>query len=494
MLEKNQSVPFGVSERHEQTAGTVEAVRPLERKRCQVLEQRRRREHPGGGRGRPAALHQGPVGPRGHAARRGGGGRGLRRGGGRCAVPQGRAGRGPDGYLHAQDGRHQRHAQDQGPPAADRGRHPHRPRGGRARLRGHQGRRAGIFAEGLGARGPLSRHPHGPRGGHHNRPRPRPEDAQHLSERHFRRRRNRSSAAHREGTRGHKGSGTGDERQADRWVFKHLGEDGQEPHLEYLPQAAHLRQDPGRDLRHKGGRHRRRGARVPPSKGTLRATFVPFPSWLCTSISPPRASTLSRIVESPTPARGEARSNPLPSSMTAASTVPSPVRSLTSTLRAPEWRRALVRASCRTRESCTLNSPASPSGNPSSTTRLIFRSGESCRLSSTSDSTDFTNGRSPSCLRSYMALRRPEVALPSASSSSSRSSSSPEFLACRWVSRKDWRAPERSWSTTSCRSRAILRRSDRRISERDSSALMRSVISFWTPTKLVTRPFSSRMG
>ena len=68
-------------------------------------------------------------------------------------------------------------------------------------------------------------------------------------------------------------------------------------------------------------------------------------------------------------------------------------------------------ASCRTRSSSTLTSRGSSSGNPSSTVKLVSRPGVSCRFSSTSDSTDLTNGRSFSCLRSYMALRKPEVAL-----------------------------------------------------------------------------------
>ena len=145
------------------------------------------------------------------------------------------------------------------------------------------------------------------------------------------------AAADREGARGYQGPGARDERQADSQDAGHLGEDGQEPHLEYLPQVAHLRQDPGGDLRGEGGRHRRRGAGVPPPTGNpdrnLRSLAGPA---LYTSISPPRASALSRIAESPTPARGDAGSNPLPSSITPATSASPSVRSLTSTLRAPE--------------------------------------------------------------------------------------------------------------------------------------------------------------
>ena len=178
-------------------------------------------------------------------------------------------------------------------------------------------------------------------------------------------RRVRSSAAHREGARGYKGPGQGYERQADRQVSRHLGEDGQEPHLQHLQEAAHLRQDPGGYLRGEGGCHRRGGARVPSPTGTLRVTFVPSPDG-------PRSRS-PRPGRGPLVHRGEPhagpevrRSKPRPSSSTSATTAfPSPsARSLTSTCSAPEWRRALASASCTTRESCTPTSPGSLRGTP----------------------------------------------------------------------------------------------------------------------------------
>src|SRR5215204_447132 len=85
----------------------------------------------------------------------------------------------------------------------------------------------------------------------------------------------------------------------------------------------------------------------------------------------------------------------------------------------------------------TFFSRERPTGNPSSTTNRISRSSVAWRLRSTNDSTDSKNGRSFSRLRSYMALRRPELARPRAPSSSSKSRLISDFLACRWVSRND---------------------------------------------------------
>ena len=105
-----------------------------------------------------------------------------------------------------------------------------------------------------------------------------------------------------------------DERPADSPHFRHLGEDRGQPHLEHLPQAAHLRPNPGRRLRHKGGRHRGRGPGVPSPKGTRTTTRVPRPGLLLTFMRPPGRSTRSRMAASPTPAVASPGSMPRPSS------------------------------------------------------------------------------------------------------------------------------------------------------------------------------------
>src|SRR5688500_12660318 len=126
------------------------------------------------------------------------------------------------------------------------------------------------------------------------------------------------------------------ERQADSQITGYLGEDGQEPHLQHLQEVAHLRQNPGGDLRREGRRHRRRGSGVPPPTGTLTVTLVPSPGRLLISIFPPNPSTRSRIPTSPMPVLADPGSNPRPSSATSIRIASSSVRNPTSTFLAAE--------------------------------------------------------------------------------------------------------------------------------------------------------------
>src|SRR4028119_825625 len=243
------------------------------------------------------------------------------------------------------------------------------------------------------------------------------------------------------------------------------------------------------------GLTRIRVAKSPPASypvccaGARKRTLVPRPTSLSISNLPPTTAARSCMLLRPTPT-AVSSSNPRPSSeISATKSLPSTLR-LTETLSAPEWYRTLVSASRITLNSSTPTSPAGLLGTPSSTTSPMLQPGVNRRFSSTNDSTDFAKGRSFSPLRSWTALLKPKVARPKASSSSSRSSPNPEPLFRISVSLNDCRTPTSSWRTTSCRSRAILRRSSfwvrasiswARRRSRSSSARLRSVTSIVAP-------------
>jgi hypothetical protein len=102
--------------------------------------------------------------------------------------------------------------------------------------------------------------------------------------------------------------------------------------------------------------------------GTRNRTRVPSPGPLSTISFPPRATVRSCMLLSPIPA-GVSGANPRPSSDTSASMSSSFTPRLTQTFRAPEWRRALVSAFCKTRISSVPASPRGVEGNAPATSR-----------------------------------------------------------------------------------------------------------------------------